>query len=220
MLEINYETARLKMVDNQIRSWDVLDPSVCAVMQQLPRERFTPERYRNLAYADSEIPIGNGQVMLRPSVQARMLQAAQVHAGELALEIGTGTGYLAACLAALGARVRSVDIYDELVGAARTSLAAQGYDDVELAVEDAHTLAEDGPEYDVILVTGSLPLVDPAFGRRLAPGGRLVWIVGEAPAMRAELVTRVGADEWRTEGLFETAVAPLAGVERPRRFEF
>lgn len=220
MLEINYETARLKMVNNQIRGWGVLDPAVCVAMQQLPRERFTPERYRNLAYADSEIPIGHGQVMLRPSVQARMLQALQVRTGDSVLDVGTGTGYLAACLAALGGRVRSVDIYDDFVSSARAALEAQGCEDIDLAVEDAHTLAKDGPEYDVILVTGSLPLADPAFGRRLAPGGRLAWIVGEAPVMRAEVVSRVGVDEWRTEGLFETAAVPLVGVKRPSRFEF
>lgn len=220
MLETNFEAARTQMVDQQVRGWGVLDPDVVAAMERLPRERFAPGRYSNLAYADSEIPIGQGQIMLRPSVQGRLLQAAQVGRGERVLEIGTGTGYLTACLAALGGAVRSVDIRADFVQAARQTLAEAGFDAVELAAEDAHTLSDEGPEWDVIVVTGSLPVRDPAFPRRLATGGRLVWIVGEAPVMRAEQVVRVAAAEWRSEGLFETVAPPLEGVHPPRRFEF
>lgn len=219
MLEVNFEQARLQMVDHQVRGWAVLDPAVNAVMERLPRERFTPDRYRNLAYADSEIPIGHGQIMLRPSIQGRLLQAAQIRSGERVLEIGTGTGYLTACLAALGGEVRSAEIHEELAHIARKNLAAEGFASVEVVREDLHTLAEEGPEYDAILVTGSLPAPDPAFARRLGVGGRLVWIVGSEPAMHAQRVIRVAPQEWSHEGLFELVVPPLEGVASLRRFE-
>ncbi|MGH8272936.1 MAG: protein-L-isoaspartate O-methyltransferase family protein [Gammaproteobacteria bacterium] len=220
MLEVNMAAARRQMVDQQVRGWGVIDTEVVAVMSELARERYAPERYRNLAYADSPIPIGHGEVMLLPSVQGRIMQAVQVAAGERVLEIGTGTGYLTACLAALGGRVRSVDIHEEFVAAAGEQLAADGFGRVELACADAHTLEAEGPEWHVIVVTGSLPERDPSFPRRLAEGGRLLWIVGEAPAMRVEVVTRTGSEEWRTTGLFETVVPALVGTSALRRFEF
>ncbi len=220
MLEMNFEEARKQMVGQQIRGWDVLDPDVVDVMSRLPREQFVPEQYRNLAYADSEIPIGHGQIMLRPSVQGRILQAAQVQRGERVLEIGTGTGYLAACLAALGGEVRSLEYHEDLVNIAQKSLSAAGTEDVVVVHEDAHTLDADGAAYDVIMVTGSLPAGDRSFMQRLAHGGRLVWFLGQAPVMRAELVTRVEDDEWRREGLFETVVPPLIGAAPIHSFEF
>lgn len=220
MLEMNYELARDQMVNRQVREWDVLNRKVCEVMGRLARERFTPERYRTLAYADTEVPIGHGEIMLRPSVQARMLQAAEIRAGDRVLEVGTGTGYLTACLTALGGTVRSVDIHEDLVEAARHGLAEEACGEAEFGVEDAHRLRDEGPAYEAILVTGSLPSRDPSFARRLVVGGRLVWIIGAAPAMRVELLTRAGEEDWRTEGLFETVVPVLKGAERPRRFEF
>jgi protein-L-isoaspartate(D-aspartate) O-methyltransferase len=220
MLEMNFEEARKQMVGQQIRGWDVLDPDVVDVMSRLPREHFVPELYRNLAYADSEIPLGHGQIMLRPSVQGRILQAAQVQRGERVLEIGTGTGYLSACLAALGGEVRSLEYYEDLANAAKKSLGAIGTENVDVVHEDAHTLEAKGASYDVIIVTGSLPAADRSFMQRLARGGRLVWFLGQAPAMRAELATCVEDDEWRREGLFETVVPPLIGTAPVRQFEF
>lgn len=219
MLETNFEQARIQMVGQQIRGWDVLDPDVVDVMGRLPREKFVPERYRNLAYADSEIPIEHGQIMLRPSIHGRLLQAVQVARGERVLEIGTGSGYLTACLAALGGEVRSLEYHAALVAGARTTLGEQGFRGVEVIHEDAHTLDVRGMEYDVIVVTGSLPDTDRSFMRRLAPGGRLIWFLGQAPAMRAELVTRVEAKEWRRENLFETVVPPLIGTAPLEHFE-
>lgn len=220
MLEINFQEARSQMVGQQIRGWGVLDPDVATVMDRLERERFVPERFRSLAYADSEIPIGQGQIMLRPSVQGRVLQAAQVAAGERVLEVGTGTGYLTACLAALGGEVRSIEYHRELADAARATLEASGTSGVTVVHDDAHALEASGAEYDVIVVTGSLPEADRSFMQRLAVGGRLVWFLGQPPAMLAELVTRVEDDEWRREGLFETVVPPLIGTEPKRQFEF
>ncbi|MGH8161937.1 MAG: protein-L-isoaspartate O-methyltransferase family protein, partial [Gammaproteobacteria bacterium] len=140
MLEMNMEAARRQMVDQQVRGWGVIDTEVVEVMSKLARERYVPERYRNLAYADSPIPIGHGEVMLMPSVHGRILQAVQIEAGERVLEIGTGTGYLTACLAALGGRVRSVDIHDDFVAAAGPRLAEDDLGRVDLACADAHTL--------------------------------------------------------------------------------
>lgn len=219
MLETNFEQARIQMVGQQIRGWDVLDPEVVRVMGELPREKFVPPRYRNLAYADSEIPIEHGQIVLRPSVHGRMLQSVQVARGERVLEIGTGSGYLTACLAALGGDVRSLEYHEELARGARTALDGAGFDGVEVVCEDAHTLDVDGPEYDVIMVTGSLPDADPSFMHRLAVGGRLFWFLGQAPAMRAELVTRVEKEEWRRENLFETVAPALIGTKPLQQFE-
>jgi protein-L-isoaspartate(D-aspartate) O-methyltransferase len=220
VLAMNLEVARRQMVDQQVRGVAVIDTEVVAVMSELARERYVPERYCNLAYADSPIPIGHGEVMLLPSVHGRILQAVQLKPGERILEIGIGTGYLTACLAALGGRVRSVDIHEDFVSAAGERLAADGFGHVELACADAHTLEAEGPEWDVIVVTGSLPVRDPSFPRRLAEGGRLLWIVGERPAMRVEMLTRTGAEEWRTSGLFETVVPALVGAAPPHKFTF
>ncbi len=219
MLEMNFEEARIQMVDQQVRGWAVLDPDVNSVMERLPRHRFAPDRYRNLAYADTEIPIGHGQLMLRPSIQGRLLQAAQIRPGSRVLEVGTGTGYLTACIAALGGNVRSVEIFQELAKTARDKLESQDFGNTEVIHDDAHTLAGSDTDYDVILVTGSLPEPDQSFPEHLTHGGRLVWIVGREPVMTVELVTRVGVDEWDKEGLFETGVPPLEGTTVPRRFE-
>lgn len=220
MLEINLEEARRQMVDQQVRGDRVLDPDVLGVMAELPRHEFAPERYRNLAYADSKIPIGHAEVMLAPGIHGRLLQAVAVEKGERVLEVGTGSGYLTACLAALGGRVRSVDVHEDFVEGARKRLRDNGFGGVELACEDAHELRARDASWDVIVVTGSLPERERSFPRRLARGGRLIWIIGAEPAMRVELVTRLGAEEWRREGQFETVVKALQGTVRRRSFEF
>jgi protein-L-isoaspartate(D-aspartate) O-methyltransferase len=220
MLDVNLEVARHQMVDQQVRGRGVLDPEVDRVMRALPRHRYVTEAYRHVAYADSPLPIGQGEVMLQPSVHGLMLQAIEVRAGESVLEVGTGSGYLTACLAALGGRVRSVDIHEEFIREAQKRLAEDGFDDIELVCEDSHTLASDGPPWDVIVVTGSLPVRDASFERALAIGGRLIWIIGEAPAMRVELVTRLEDEEWRRAGQFEVSVPALRGAPPARRFEF
>ncbi len=220
MLEFNHAAARRQMIEQQVRTWNVLDPAVATVMDRIPRENYTPDRYRSLAYADSTIPIGHGEIMLAPKLQGQLLQALAIRPGDQALEIGTGTGYLSACLATLGAGVRSVEIREDFISMARENLAANRLGSIEVIREDGHTLSAAGPRYDAILVTGSLPVADETFLHRLALSGRLVWIVGEAPVMRVERVIRVGTNEWRTETLLETVVPPLIGVEPPRRFEF
>lgn len=220
MLEFNFAAARRQMVDQQVRAWDVLDPQVISAMEQLPREQFTPDAYRNLAYSDSHIPIAHGELMLSPKLQGRMLQALQLHSGDQVLEIGTGTGYLSACIATIGGRLDSLEIHADLADAARQHLSDQGIRSVNVLVEDGHTLSTDGPRYDAIVVTGSLPKADPSFPRRLAPGGRLVWIIGESPLMHVARMVRSGETQWRSESLFETQVPPLVGAVIKPDFQF
>jgi protein-L-isoaspartate(D-aspartate) O-methyltransferase len=182
--------ARQQMVDQQIRTWEVLDPRVLDVFSMVPREAFVPQHYRELAFADSSLPIGRGQSMLAPKIQGRILQALSVAPTDNVLEVGTGTGYLAACLSLLGAATRSLDIHAEFTAAARTNLRAVPEARVELETRDAFAAAPLG-EYDAIAVTGSLPVYDARFERSLRLGGRLFAIVGEAPVMDAILVRRV-----------------------------
>ncbi len=211
--------ARRQMVDQQIRTWEVLDPRVLDAFAAVPREAFVPPEYRELAFADAEIPIGCGQVMLAPKFQGRILQALAVDAGDSALEIGTGTGYLCAVLSLLAASTRSLEIHPQLSRAAAANLAAVPRARVELETRDALGGAPLG-EYDVIAVTGSMPIYDPRFERALRPGGRLFAVVGAGPAMEAVLVRRVDAGEWIRESLFETVVAPLVNAAVPAPFVF
>ncbi len=218
MTEFDYEKARRNMVEQQVRPWEVLDQRVLDVLGELPREHFVPERYRRLAYADLNIPLGHEQVMMTPKVEARMLQALDVRPGERVLEVGTGSGYVTACLARLGGRVHSVEIFEDLRQRAGERLAALGIGDVVLETGDAARGWERHAPYDVIAVTGSLPEMEPAFQEQLAVGGRLFVIVGEPPVMEARLYTRVADDAWSCEDLFETAIPPLLNARRPRRF--
>lgn len=209
-------TARQQMVDQQIRTWEVLDPRVLEVFSLVPREAFVPPEYRDLAFADAPIPIGFGQSMLAPKMQGRILQALGVLPIETVLEIGTGTGYLAACFSLLGSTVRSIDIHPEFTFAAKRAAANTP---VEFETRDAFDGAPLG-EYDAIAVTGSLPVYDDRFERSLRIGGRLFAIVGEAPVMDAILVRRVDESEWIRESLFETVIDPLIHAPAARSFVF
>ena len=214
--------ARFNMIQQQVRPWGVLDDRVLDALDQVPRERFVPDAYLSLAYADIDIPIGDGQHMLSPKVVGRLLQALAVKPGERALEIGTGTGYVSACLAHLGARVLSLEIHPDLAAQARERLAAAGFDQVALRVADGLAERVEGGPFDVIVVTGSLPREDALepLVRQLALGGRLFAVVGEPPVMTAFLVTRTGTSADRRVGLFETRVDPLLNVVEPERFVF
>ncbi|HEX3398649.1 MAG TPA: protein-L-isoaspartate O-methyltransferase [Steroidobacteraceae bacterium] len=182
--------ARQQMVDQQIRTWEVLDPRVLNVFCMVPREAFVPPEYRELAFADTSIPIGLGQSMLAPKIQGRILQALGVAAADSVLEVGSGNGYLAACLSLLGAATRSLDIHPQFTAAAKANLRAVPEASVDFQTRDAFDTAPLG-EYDAIAVTGSLPVYDARFERSLRLGGRLFAIVGEAPVMDAILVRRV-----------------------------
>jgi protein-L-isoaspartate(D-aspartate) O-methyltransferase len=216
---MNIEQARFNMVEQQIRPWEVLDPDVLDLLFKVHREDFVPPAYRSLAFADVEIPLGNGAAMWTPKVEARVLQELAIKPGERALEIGTGSGYFAALLAGRGARVLTVEIDPALADTARARLAAHGMRDVRVEVGDG-ARGFGGDDYDAIVLTGSTPVLDEAFFDQLAPGGRVFAIVGDAPAMSATLVrwTAPGARVART--LFETVVAPLVNAPAPSRFEF
>ena len=214
---MNFETARSQMLGQQIRAWEVLDERVLEVLRSTAREQFVPENYRDLAFADTEIPLAHGQYMAAPKMEGRMLQALQITSIDKVLEIGTGSGYLASCLAALAETVQSVDIYQDFVDAAADTLAAAGVGNVQLAAADAFEL-DHAAEFDVIAVTGSVPELDEHFIRMLRPEGRLFVIVGRPPVMEARLITMHPGGDWTEEILFETVIAPLLNAQRSEPF--
>jgi protein-L-isoaspartate(D-aspartate) O-methyltransferase len=217
---IDFERARFNMIEQQIRPWEVLDPRVLDALAQVPREAFVPERYRNLAFADVRIPLGHGQTMMNPNVEGRLLQALQLRPGDRVLEIGTGSGYLTACLAHLAGQVASVDCFDSFTAAAAAALRAQGVGNVSLATGNAAAGWGGDSRYDAIAVTGSLPVLTPHWQQRLTVGGRLFVVVGQSPLMEALLITRTSEREWLSESLFETDLTPLLHVERAPAFDF
>ncbi len=212
------EQARFNMIEQQVRPWDVLDPQVLRTMQQVPRELFVPEHYRSLAFADTNIPLGHEQVMMNPNVEGRLLQALAIRPEDSVLEIGTGSGYLTACLASLGRHVTSMDIFPDFVDAAAEKLAAREISNVSLNSGDALRDIDPETRYDVIAVTGSLPVLTKEFHHSLEVGGRLFIIVGELPIMEARLVTRVSETSWTGESLFETCIPPLLNASAPAEF--
>lgn len=216
---MNIEVARQQMIEQQVRAWDVFDDHVLTVMRELPRERFAPQRFRDVAHADAPIPLAHGQRMLPASVHGRILQALAIAREDLALEIGAGSGYLTACLGRLAARVRSIEIFPDLAEQARANVLAAAVNNVVVEAADGARLDEQ-MAYDVIAVTGSLPAYDERFQRALKLGGRLFVVVGQPPVMEAWKVTRVGEREWQRESLFETVIDPLLNAARPSAFIF
>lgn len=214
---MNFEVARTQMLGQQIRAWEVLDDRVLAVLQETPRELFVPDAYRELAFADTEIPIGHGQTMLHPKIEGRLLQSLQVEPVDDVLEVGTGTGFFTACLAKLARSVTSVDIVPDFLLPARARLEHAGVRNVEAHTADAFTLPRKA-QFDAIAITGSVPVLDEHFIRMLKPGGRLFIVVGRPPVMEARLVTMLPNGDWATESLFETLLAPLVNAERPEPF--
>jgi protein-L-isoaspartate(D-aspartate) O-methyltransferase len=208
---MNLQAAREQMVEQQVRAWDVLDERVLQTMLQVRREEFAPLRYRDVAFADAAIPLAHGQTMLA--------EALAVGEGDVALEVGSGSGYLSACLGKLASRVRSLEIFPELAEQARANLLAARVNNVSVEAADAMQLNEQSA-YDVIAVTGSLPIYDERFQQALRIGGRLFVVVGQPPIMEAWRVVRVGEREWQRQALFETVVEPLVNAPRPSAFVF
>ncbi len=215
---MNFDQARHNMIEQQIRPWEVLDQRVLEVIAAVHREEFVPEAHRKLAFTDMSLPLGRGEVMMQPKVEARMLQALDVQPDETVLEVGTGSGYVTALLATLGRHVYSVDIIPEFKLEAGRKLAAHGIDNASVEVGDAARGYERHGPYDAIAITGSLPLLPDSFRNSLRIGGRLFAVVGDSPVMEALLITRVGEDEWAQEYLFETDLPPLMNVQQPERF--
>jgi len=219
MTAMTNEAARQQMVTQQVRAWSVLDPGVLQVMSEVPRERFVPAAYRKLAFADTAVPLPDGQHMLTPQVEGRILQALAVTPADRVLEIGTGSGFLAACLARLGAQVTSLEIRPALAEAARRVLHETGTANCEVLTRDAFEWQPAGP-FDCIAVSGSLPLPDTRFREWLAPGGRLFVVVGQPPAMEAWLLRREAQGGWQSQSLFETSLPPLDNAPQPENFVF
>ena len=209
-MTFDYAKAREMMVEQQVRPWDVLDPRVLDVLARLPREAFVGERHRALAYADLELPLGHGETMLKPVIEGRALQALALEGGESVLEIGTGSGFLTACLASLAREVVSIERHADLADAARGRLQAQGLANVDVVAADAFAW-EPGRAFDAICVTGAVDAVPSRFVQWLRPGGRMFVVRGRVPAMEAVLLHR-DVNGSRTESLFETDVPYLAGA--------
>lgn len=205
------------MLGQQIRAWEVLDGRVLGVLGDTPRETFVPETQRDLAFADLEIPLAHGEAMMAPKVEGRLLQALSLGSADHVLEIGTGSGYLTACLARLAGSVVTVDIYDDFTQQAQATIAPLGLSTIEFRTEDA--LQMSGSEkFDAIAVTGSVPELDDHFVRMLRPGGRLFIIVGREPVMEARVVTMLERGQTTQESLFESVIKPLVNAERPEAF--
>ena len=222
--QIDVEHARFNMVEQQIRPWEVLDQNVLDLLFAVRREEFVPPQYRSLAFVDMEIPLADhasaGETMLAPKLEARMLQELAIKPTDRILEVGTGSGYMTALLARRGAHVTSVEIVPEFSAAAAAKLAAHGITNVTLEAGDAARGWHKSAPYDVIVLTGSVPVLAEEFQRSLKPGGRLLAVVGEAPVMAARLITRAAGGACNASGLFETCIAALRNAPQPERFVF
>ncbi|TFW20632.1 protein-L-isoaspartate O-methyltransferase family protein [Duganella callida] len=217
---MNIEQARFNMIEQQIRPWDVLDAEVLELLHIVKRENFVPAAHKALAFADIEIPLPGGEVMLAPKIEARLLQDVAVKKHESVLEVGAGSGYMAALLAHKARHVTTVEISPELKALAEQNLAANGVTNVTVEQGNGAQGWSNGAPFDVIVVSGSLPVLPEALLKQLKVGGRLAVIIGEAPAMKAQLVTRTGEAGYDTRTLFETNVKALASAVEPSKFKF
>lgn len=218
---MNIEQARFNMIEQQIRPWDVLDQDVLNLLSVVKRENFVPAAYRELAFADLEVPLlPTGEHMLFPRVEARILQELAVKKHESALEIGAGSGYMAALLAHRARHVLTVDIKPELLELAKRNLAENGVTNAEVALGDGARGWPAGAPYDVICVSGGLPVLPQELLEQLKIGGRLAAFVGTAPVMKAQIITRIDEKQFRVADVFETYIEPLANAVQPPRFKF
>jgi protein-L-isoaspartate(D-aspartate) O-methyltransferase len=217
---MNLEQARTNMVEQQIRTWEVLDQEVLDLLYVIPREEFVPQQHRALAFSDLELPLEEGERMWQPKLEARVLQELALKRTDRVLEVGTGSGYLTALMAHRAAEVCSVEIRAALAAFGRRNLERHGADNVILEIGDAARGWARHAPYDAIVLTGSTPILPQGFLEQLAPGGRLFAVVGEAPAMQARLTTCAAPGASSSVDLFETVLRPLANAEQPRRFRF
>lgn len=219
LVSTSREAARQQMVEQQVRAWDVLDLKVLETLKAVRRETFVPPAFVDVAFADAPIPLGHGQWMLPPKVDGRILQALELKPTDDVLDIGSGSGFLAACLGMMAARVRSIELIPELAATATRNLLNASANNVVVETGDALQLDESG-RYDAIVVSGSLPVYDERFERALKPGGRLFVVVGQAPVMEAWQITRNDSGTFTRRSLFETSIEPLVNATRPSPFVF
>ena len=217
---MNIELARFNMVEQQIRTWEVLDTEVLDLCAGMKRENYVPNSFQNLAFTDTEIEIGFGQHMMCPKVEARALQSLKIEHTDNVLEIGTGSGFMAALLSSLAQRVDTLEINPDLAASATERLARDGFENCIVHILDGVDGFATNAPYNAIMISGSCPERRKELEKSLAVGGRLFAIIGVAPIMQAILVTRYAEDIWISEDLFETLMTPLIGAERKRKFRF
>lgn len=217
---MDIEQARFNMIEQQIRTWEVLDQDVLDLLNEIHREDFIPEDYKDVAFADTFIPIGHDQITMTPKLEARLLQSLDIESHESVLEIGTGCGYLTTLLACSAHSVTSIDIFPDLVESAQTKIAKTGLTNIELQTKDAYSLFDSTEKYDVIVLTASLPKMDDRFLDLLNDKGRLFVILGESAAMEACVFSKQDDAGYSHESLFETDIPALIGVEEENKFEF
>jgi protein-L-isoaspartate(D-aspartate) O-methyltransferase len=217
---MNIEQARFNMIEQQIRTWEVLDPEVLELLGRVKRENFVPPEHRELAFADLAIPLGHGESMMPPKMEARILQELAIQPHEAVYEVGTGSGYLTALLASRARHVTSAEIHGDLKANGERNLAAAGITNVTLLEGDSARAPLAESAFDVIVLTGSTPVVPQAFLDRVKPGGRLFAVVGDAPAMKALIIHQPAQGAFRHTELFETVLKPLVNAAQPSRFRF
>ena len=217
---MDIEQARLNMIEQQIRTWEVLDQDVLDLLNEIHREEFIPDSYKELSFADTSIPIGHKQTTMTPKVEARLFQSLAIKPDDTVLEIGTGCGYLTTLLAKSAKHVKSIDIFPDFIDAAKDKIAKTGLTNVELESTNAYTLFDQSAKYDVIVITASLPTIDDRFLDLLNDGGRMFVIIGESPVMEACVITKQNDSTWSQESLFETDLPALIGAEQKETFEF
>ncbi len=215
---MDMEQARFNMIEQQVRPWEVLDQTVLDIMRRVPREKFVESAQIRLAYADIEIPLAHGENMMHPRVEGRMLQELAIGVDDSCLEIGTGSGYVTACLAHLAKDVYSIDMHQDFLDTAHQRLLENHIDNVTLEAKEAFTELDTSKRYDAIAVTGSVPEYTTHFEQMLKPGGRLFMVIGTEPAMHATLVTRTNETEFNRTSLFETVLKPLNGMTKNQIF--
>lgn len=219
-MAMNFDQARQNMVENQVRPWEVLDGRVLDVLRHVRREDFVPPAHRQLAFADLNLPLGHGEVMMKPVIEGRALQALELKPEDSVLEIGTGSGFLTACLASLAGHVTSVDIHADFTAAAAERLKAAGIANVQLLTGEAVSGWQPQGTFDAVIVTGAVYRIPDRFLSWLKPGGRLLVVRGESPVQQVLVLTHEGNGRYREESLFETDLPYLAHAEPPRRFVF
>jgi len=216
-VSLNVERARFNMIEQQVRPWDVLDERVLAVLGEVRRENYVDAAHRQLAFADLELPLAHGETMMKPIIEGRVLQAVDLRPGDSVLEIGTGSGFLTACLARLGAEVLSIEQHADLAATARERLQRDGITNAKVDVAEAVLAFEPGREFDAVVLTGAVYALPERFKSWLKPGGRLFAVIGESPVQQAIVFTRDGTTV-RETSLFETDLAYLTNAAPPKRF--